>query len=59
MDYFERAKRLVELQVLEQQYEEQRKADREFHMEQENQQVSVIEITEKSQRAPSFSSSER
>lgn len=40
MDYFERAKRLHELPKLKRQYEEQRKADMEFHNEQENQRVS-------------------
>ena len=41
VDYFERAKRLVELALLEQHYEEQRLADREFHIERENQMVST------------------
>ena len=41
VDYFERAKRMVELPLLGQQYEEQRKTDREFHTEQESQRVSV------------------
>ncbi len=39
MDFFERAKRLVELPLLEEQYEEQQTADKEFHTEQENQKV--------------------
>lgn len=39
VDYLERAKRLAELTLLEQHYEEQRLADREFHIEQENQAV--------------------
>lgn len=39
VDYLERAKRLVELSLLEQHYEEQQLTDREFHVEQENQMV--------------------
>ncbi len=39
MDYFERAKRLVEVPLLGQQYEEQRIEDREFHMQQDSQRV--------------------
>ena len=39
MDYLERAKRLVEIPLLEKQYEEQRVKDRQFHEEQEEEKV--------------------
>lgn len=39
MDYFERAKRLEELPLLEKQYQEQREADKKFHEEREEQKV--------------------
>ena len=42
MDYFERAKRVVEIDKLKQQYEEQREADRQFHEEQDEQKVGII-----------------
>lgn len=41
VDYFERAKRLVEVSLLQRQYEDQRKTDREFHTELENQKVAI------------------
>ena len=44
VDYFERAKRMVEVPLLEKQYEEQRKADRDFHVEQETQNVSTLGV---------------
>ena len=44
VDYFERAKRLEELHLLEKQYQEQREADRRFHKEQEEQKVLVKRV---------------
>lgn len=40
VDYFERAKRVEEIPKLNNQYEEQRKADKVFHYEQEEERVS-------------------
>ncbi len=40
VDYFERAKRIVELPKLEKHSQQQLEADRQFHAEQEEQKVS-------------------
>ncbi len=42
MDYFERAKRLEEIPLLERFYESQRENDRKFHEDQEEERVSVM-----------------
>ena len=41
MDYFERAKRMEEIALLEKQYEDQRESDKKFHEDQEEQRVRV------------------
>lgn len=45
VDYFERAKRLAEIPLLQKQYEEQRVSDRQFHEEQEEERVSKRQIS--------------
>ena len=40
VDYFERAKREVEIPLLKKQYEEQKEKDRQFHEEFEEERVS-------------------
>lgn len=41
IDYFERAKRMVEIPLLTKQYEEQKEKDRQFHDEYEEERVSL------------------
>jgi len=45
VDYFERAKRLAEIPLLQKQYEEQRVSDHQFHEEQEEERVSKRQIS--------------
>ena len=45
IDYFERAKRMVEIPLLTKQYEEQKEKDRQFHDEYEEERVSLAQAT--------------